>query len=99
VRELHNAVTRELALGDLNRMSELTGEHVAANPAGGAEDFESILALDLPFVAARTRVVEAFQRRYLERVLAAHGGNAQRAAQASGIAPRYFRLLRARSRE
>ena len=96
VRELRNAVTRELALGDLNRLEALTGEHPIST---SNEDFESILALDLPFVAARQRVVDAFQRRYLERVLAQNGGSPQKAAQASGIAPRYFRLLRARSRE
>jgi DNA-binding NtrC family response regulator len=99
VRELRNAVARELALGDLQRMSE-TGENQAgATAAGTVDDIGAILSLDLPFFEARQRVVDSFQRAYLERTLAAHGGNVQRAAQAAGIAPRYFRLLRARGRE
>jgi DNA-binding NtrC family response regulator len=96
VRELRNAVTRELALGDLQRI-ETPAEGVAAAP--GPDGLASILELDLPFLEARQKLVEVFQRLYLERTLAAHGGNVQRAAQAAGIAPRYFRLLRARSRE
>ena len=97
VRELRNSVTRELALGDLQRMLTPTEPTEAAPPA--VDGFGPILALDLPFFEARQRLVEAFQRQYLERTLAAHDGNVQRAAQAAGIAPRYFRLLRARGRE
>jgi DNA-binding NtrC family response regulator len=98
VRELRNAVTRELALGDLQR------GHDEPSPGGGdtpamPDTLASILELDLPFVEARQRLTETFQRLYLERTLAAHDGNVQRAAQAAGIAPRYFRLLRARGRE
>jgi two-component system response regulator HydG len=42
-------------------------------------------------------VVDAFERRYVERVLAKHGGNVTRAAAASGIARRYFYDLRKRA--
>jgi DNA-binding NtrC family response regulator len=96
VRELRNAVTRELALGDLQRMPEAPDE--ATDPATVSDVFGSILQLDLPFFEARERLVEAFQRSYLERALAAQGGSVQRAAEVAGIAPRYFRLLRARQR-
>jgi hypothetical protein len=37
-----------------------------------------------------------FERRYVERVLAAHDGNVAQAARASGLALRYFRLVKAR---
>jgi DNA-binding NtrC family response regulator len=96
VRELRNAVTRELALGDLQRIET----PMEGTPAvRGTDSLASIIELDLPFLEARQRLVDTFQRLYLERMLAAHDGNVQRAAQAAGIAPRYFRLLRARSLE
>jgi two-component system, NtrC family, response regulator HydG len=68
-------------------------------PAGARDEDDliaSVLALDLPLTRARQRVVEEFERRYVERVLAQHGGNVRNAAAASGIARRYFQLLRAR---
>jgi hypothetical protein len=40
--------------------------------------------------------VKEFERRYVERMLARHGGNVTRAARASGVAHRYFQLIRAR---
>ena len=92
VRELRNAVARELALGDLQRALEPTGN--APPVAGGSMEID----VGVPFVEARQRVLDAFQREYLERILEAHGGSVQRAAAAAGIADRYFRLLRARTR-
>ena len=58
----------------------------------------SVLSEELPFTVARQRVVAEFERRYVEQVLARHGGNVTRAARASGLAHRYFQLVRARSR-
>ncbi|GEM_PF-3522149 len=58
---------------------------------------DSILELGLPLPAARKMVVADFERRYIERVLQQSNGNIGQAAAASGIAGRYFRLLRARS--
>ncbi len=43
--------------------------------------------------------MQAFERRYLEAVLARHGGTLGRAAAASGVARRYFQILRARHRK
>jgi hypothetical protein len=42
--------------------------------------------------------VDVFERRYIEQVLAANGGNVMRAAAASGIGRRYFQRLKARPR-
>jgi DNA-binding NtrC family response regulator len=98
VRELYNAVARRVALGELAPISAARPE-AAAPPAGGAPSadvVEQILAEDLPLVRARERVVEDFERRYVQRVLAQHGGNVTSAAAASGIARRYFQLLKAR---
>ncbi|HTJ82766.1 MAG TPA: sigma 54-interacting transcriptional regulator [Polyangiaceae bacterium] len=60
------------------------------------ESIEEVLALDLPFSQARHRALMEFERRYVERVLAKHSGNVSRAAQASGIARRYFQIVKAR---
>jgi DNA-binding NtrC family response regulator len=67
-----------------------------AEPAISGDVIEEILALDLPLARARERIVEHFERRYVQRVLAQHGGNVRSAAAASGIARRYFQILRAR---
>jgi DNA-binding NtrC family response regulator len=89
VRELRNAVSRYLALGEF---SEQTPSAAAAGDLAS-----QVLDSELPFVIARQRVIEDFERRYVERVLAAHGGNVSRAARASGIARRNFQILRART--
>jgi DNA-binding NtrC family response regulator len=68
----------------------------AGPPSTRGDTIEAVLALDLPLVRARERVVEDFERRYVQRILSQHGGNVTSAAAASGIARRYFQLLRAR---
>lgn len=63
------------------------------------EDFlQSVLRDHLPFTDARQRVVAEFERRYVDDLLARHNGNVTHAARASGVAHRYFQLVRARSR-
>ena len=94
VRELRNAVARFLALGDLARLGNSLGSPAVADPE---DEIEQVLALDLPFTEARRRVMDEFQRRYIERLLAQHDGSVAKAAEAAGIARRYFQLLRART--
>jgi DNA-binding NtrC family response regulator len=101
VRQLRNAVARQLALGTLadSQKTPAPGEPSSApSLAGAAPDFEWILAQGLPLVPARHRLVEEFERQYIERTLEQHGGNVGAAVAASGIARRYFNLLRARTR-
>ncbi len=92
VRELRNAVARQLALGDLSRLESEPAEPVSESL------IDEVLAEKLPFPDARQRVVDAFQRRYLQYMLDAHDGSVPKAAEASGIALRYFQLLRARTK-
>ena len=108
VRELQNAVARRVALGELADLGTLRGSEQPAAAEAPAlrgdsmptEDaIQRILEKNLPFPRARERVLEEFEGRYVARVLELHGGNAARAAAASGIARRYFRILRARARE
>jgi two-component system response regulator HydG len=104
VRELRNAVTRRLALGDLAQLeSSLREADVAppsrpAGPVGGGEGaLERILAVGYPFPEARRRVIEEFEQRFVERVLAEHGGNVTRAAEASGVARRQLQRVKGRT--
>jgi two-component system response regulator HydG len=110
VRELQNAVARYVALGDLalRRNAALTRPApTLPRPAVGSADtaavdpndsgsFERILDLGLSLPQARKQLVAEFERCYVERALAAHDGNVTRAATASGVGSRYFRLIRAR---
>jgi DNA-binding NtrC family response regulator len=91
VRELRNAVMHYVALGETPEEQEASG--------ASEDSFADVLALDLPLVEARRRVVEAFERQYLEKVLADHQGVVTRAAEASGVARRHFhRLLASRGK-
>jgi transcriptional regulator with GAF, ATPase, and Fis domain len=90
VRELRNTIARQIALGDLAPAHEQ-----AASPSSG-DVIDEVIRGGLPFVRAREKVMDEFQRRYLEHVLAEAGGDTAKAAAHSGIARRYFNLLRAR---
>jgi two-component system response regulator HydG len=104
VRELYNAVSRRFALGELAGLPSAAAPATLPPPGPSSpvlgerqEDFiDSVLRLELAFPASRQRIVDEFERRYLERVLARHGGSVARAAAASGIARRYFQIIRAR---
>jgi DNA-binding NtrC family response regulator len=93
VRGLRNAVARALALGALD--ADGAAGFAAAEPH--ADLVDRVLALDLPLSRARQHVVLEFERRYVERALARHGGNVQRAAAEAGVARRYFRILRSKT--
>jgi DNA-binding NtrC family response regulator len=89
VRELHNAVARFVALGEL-------GHAPAPNLSPDADVVDQILALGLPYVEARDRMVEEFTRRYLQSALDRSQGNVTNAAAASGVGRRYFQVLRSK---
>jgi pSer/pThr/pTyr-binding forkhead associated (FHA) protein len=85
---------------DADRPSEVRAIADDVPPARSSSDDLIASAIDeqLSFPKARERVLAEFERRYIEEVLARHGGNVTRAARASGIAHRYFQLVRARTR-
>jgi DNA-binding NtrC family response regulator len=91
VRELKSAVLARMTLGELgpSYRSDAAREQ-------GLDLLTAVIEEDLPFPMARERVVKEFERRYVERVLARHGGHIGKAAAASGVAHRYFKLIRAR---
>jgi transcriptional regulator with GAF, ATPase, and Fis domain len=99
VRELRNAVARYVALGydwQAPRPTAPVGDPASSSLGGGGDWIEAILSRGMPYPWARRRTVEEFERRYIERILAQHGGNVARAARASGLGLRYFRLVKAR---
>jgi DNA-binding NtrC family response regulator len=93
VRELANVVQRR-ALGML-AASDASTETL---PVVSEQAFQRVLEMDLTLVRAREEVVAAFERCYLQRAIAKHGGNITRASAASGVARRYFNVLRTRHR-
>jgi DNA-binding NtrC family response regulator len=95
VRELHHVVARVAALGSDWIVTEAVSDGVA--PDAGRL-FERVAAMELSLTEARALVTQELERFYVERMLAKFGGNVTRAAAASGIARRYFRLLKARQR-
>lgn len=104
VRELANVVARRFANGE----DEITAtpqvsvsaqpQHVEPADPSLRDALEKILESDMPFSRARAAALVEFERRYVARVLARHGGHVGRAAAASGIARRYFQVLRGRSK-
>ncbi len=93
VRQLRNAVARWIALGELGDAGR-TDDPTPSARAAGTDMIEQIIQQKLPLPLARLRVIEAFESRYIAAVLAEHDGNVAKAAEASGIARRYFQLLR-----
>ncbi len=94
VRELENLIARKIALGDLD--GDLAPQGPVASLSSESKIFERIFELDLAFPEARARVIAEFERFFVQRILAKHGGNVSRAAAASGIARRYFQVLKTR---
>ena len=95
VRELYNAVLRAVSLGDepVAALSPVTSSS-SGEGAGVNATIDDVIARALPFAQARKVVHEEFVRRYIAVVLARHNGNVSNAATASGLARRYFQILR-----
>jgi two-component system response regulator HydG len=99
VRELRNTVARSFALGDLADAARRDAIDRALSQGGAvpADAIERLLVLGLPYPRARDELLAEFERRFIERLLEEHEGDAAKAAAASGIGLRYFQQLRARN--
>ncbi len=89
VRELRNSVERNLALG----ADGLSGP---AQPMGRQETVATGLSADytLPFKAAKERLLDAFEREYLRRLLTRSQGGVAGAARQAGIDRKHlYKLL------
>jgi two-component system response regulator HydG len=100
VRELRNVVAHYVALGS-DWLAPKSGAEAPPDIPGeglvGSNDWiDRVISAQMPYPLARRRTVEEFERRYMEKILAQHGGNVAHAARASGLGLRYFRLVKAR---
>jgi DNA-binding NtrC family response regulator len=82
VRELRNAVDRALALGAPVRWEEPT----PPAPFPGAPG----ISLEEPLLVGRQRLLEAYEREYIERALEETGGNVSRAAALAGVGRKFM---------
>ena len=57
-----------------------------------------VLSMDLPYASARQQILREFEGRYVKRVLEQQNGNVSRAAAVSGLARRYFQIMKSRAR-
>ncbi len=109
VRELEQSIARFIALGEaaglrIDRSSRPRKEgqrDSIAPPGGGVEGggeqiIQRVLDQQLTFQDGRQRVLQEFERAFIARALAEHGGNVGRAAASYGIGRRYFQMIRAR---
>jgi hypothetical protein len=85
-----------LALGDVGQDARVSAAPPPPEEAASQGAMERIVLSGLPFGIARQRAIEAFERMYVSKVLAAHGGNVAHAAAASGIARRQLQRVKAR---
>lgn len=98
VRELRVAVEDRLRHGAEETVSDVV-EIVAGGPRSSAPPADVLAEVvdgELPFVRARHEVLAEFERRYVDRALEKAGQNVARAAANSGIAHRYFQVLKSR---
>jgi DNA-binding NtrC family response regulator len=101
VRELANTGARLPALGELadtELFLQTTGSGMM--PVVTEPNFiADVVAQNLTLAQAREQVVREFERQYVNHLLEQNGGDALRAAAASGIGERYLRAIRARVRK
>lgn len=101
VRELRNAITRHHALGDLDAAIP---DAVLDPPSSTGHDptsgdwLTALLARDLTYADARQRVMQVFERKFVDRLMDAYQDDTSRAAVAAGIGRRHFQRLIARAR-
>jgi two-component system, NtrC family, response regulator HydG len=84
VRELRNVLERAVVLADTEEITQTDVPPHLVGLAATLRPAEAALA-DLPFVEARARAMEGFERSFLTAALERHGGNLSRTAGALGL--------------
>ena len=97
VRELVQAVAERLASGPTGAREAALPRRADA-PTTPDDPLAGVLAMKLPFARARQEILRRFEGRYVAAVLEEQGGNVSKAAAASGLARRYFQILKSRAR-
>ncbi len=100
MRELKNAVARQLAAGE-PELADVEAENLETETALAEAQaaISEVLRSRLPFSVARLRVLAELQKAYVARALADHDGSVERAAAALGIGRRYFHILKSGKRK
>jgi DNA-binding NtrC family response regulator len=95
VRELRNVIERACALchDDQLEIDEAFEVHPGAAEPTGGQGGDAGVDLDLPFKLAKARVIDAFERAYIQGVLSRHKGNLSAAARSAEIDRKHFREL------
>ena len=93
VRELRNVIERACAMSRGTRLE--IDEAMDDRPAGRSPSAKSVANVntDLPFKDAKSRVVDDFERRYIEALLLRHHGNLSAAARSAEIDRKHLREL------
>lgn len=94
-RELRIAVQDRLHHGAEETVSDIV-EIVSSRSSVPPDVLAQIVESEAPFVQARHDVLAEFEKRYVDRALDRAGHNVARAAANSGIAHRYFQVLKSR---
>jgi two-component system, NtrC family, response regulator HydG len=97
IRELRSAVVKRIASqGDSPDAAQSTAGSSSSSSSEPMDSLAAIAVSDMPFSRARQAIIDEFEKRYVANILKKHGGNVSRAAAASGLALRYFQVLKAR---
>jgi len=89
VRELRNVIERACALchGERLEIDETFEVRPVSDTASAGVD------LDLPFKQAKARVIDAFEREYIQALLKRHKGNLSAASRSAEVDRKHFREL------
>ncbi len=95
VRELRNVIERACLLGQGGGLGldEVLGQEIAPPPLGGGATPEPEVPLGLPYKAAKTQVLDGFERAYFKALVERHGGNVSSAAREAQIDRKHLRDL------
>ena len=95
VRELRNVIERACALCHDNHLEIDEAFEVQPGDDAGDATREPVTGvdIDLPFKLAKARVIDAFERAYIQGVLARHKGNLSAAARSAEVDRKHFREL------
>ena len=97
IRELRNAVARTLAIG-APTPSSANPRSTQRSPTNADGDLRAEIDLSVPLIVARDRILEEFEKAYLEAALAESGGNVTRAAEIAGVNRKFIQRALARYR-
>jgi len=94
VRELSNVIERAVSFVEGNSINKAHLDFIFAEMSHGEERTERMAVdADIPFKDAKQRVVESFEKEYLEELIKQHGGNLSKAAREAKIDRKHLRNL------